>query len=141
MDESVSQTRKAVTEVTHLARSLQEGAGPQIDLALNEAQTLLDNIKQSLPSMIEKFEESKIALDKANELHNKMALIALPLDSPSKSLKSLKNKIKTLKDNIADIKNYIDITKGKTAETTNINNANKFVKNIIFYAKFKFIYK
>lgn len=134
MDEAVSQTRKAVTDVTNLAQSLQEGAGPQIDLALNEAQTLLESIKQLLPSMIEKNDESNNALDKANKLHDKMAEIASPLDSPSKSLKSLKNKIQKFLADIADIKNYTDIAREKASQTAFINDANRYIK-ILFLSK------
>lgn len=128
MDEAVSQTRKAVTDVTNLAQSLQEGAGPQIDLALNEAQILLEHIKQLLPSMTEKNDESNNALDKANKLHNKMAQIASPLENPSQLLKSLKNKIKKFQADIADIKNYTEIAREKASQTAFINDANRFIE-------------
>lgn len=128
MDEAVSQSGKAVTEVTNLAQSLQEGAGPQIDYALNEAQEVLDQIKKSLPEMTEKYEEFKNMLSKSNDLQGKMAQFALPLENPSQSLKSLKNKVKTFKDKISDIKNHTDNAKEKVAQTAFINNANRFVR-------------
>lgn len=127
MDEAKSQTRKAVTEVTNLAQSLQERAGPQIDSALNEAQALVDNIKESLPNTEEKNDESKAALQKSIELRTKMSENVLPLVTLDKSLKSLKNKTKTFKDNIADIQNYSDIVKDKAQETKLVNDANKYV--------------
>lgn len=125
MDEAVSQTRKAVSEVTNLAQNLQEGAGPQIDLALNEAQMLLENIKESHPNITDKYDEAIAALDKSTELHAKMSKIALPLEVPSQSLKSLKNQIKTFLDKIVDIKNYTDIAREKAAQTAYINDANR----------------
>lgn len=127
MDNAVSQTRKAVTEVTNLAQSLQEGAGPQIDLALNEAQTLLKSIKQSLPNMTDKYDESKIALDKSFVLHSKMVEIAIPLEIPSESLKSLKNEIKMFQDKISDIKNYTDFARDKAGQTAYVNDANRLI--------------
>jgi len=125
MDEAVSQTRKAVTEVKNLAQSLQESAGPQIDSALNEAQTLVDNIKESLPNTEEKNDESKAALQKSIELRTKMTENVLPLVTLDESLKSLKNKTKTFKDNIGDIKNYSNIVKNKAQDTKLVNDANK----------------
>lgn len=137
MDQAVSQTRKAVTEVTNLAQSLQEGAGPQIDLALNEAQKLLGDIKESFPNMTDKFEKSKTALNKSTELHKKMSEIVTPLKTPSQSLKSLKNKINTFQDNISDMRNYTDFAKEKAAHTAFINDANRLIikkkKNVFFY--------
>lgn len=125
MDEAVSQTRKAVTEVKNLAQSLQESAGPQIDSALNEAQALVDNIKESLPNTEEKNDESKAALQKSIELRTKMTENVLPLVTLDESLKSLKNKTKTFKDNIGDIKNYSNIVKNKAQDTKLVNDANK----------------
>lgn len=127
MDESVSQTRKAVSEVTNLAQSLQEGAGPQIDLALNEAQMLLEDIKELHPNLTEKYDESKTALNKSSELYAKMAKIALPLEIPSQSLKSLKNQTRIFVDKIEDIKNYTDIARDKASQTAYINDANRCV--------------
>lgn len=133
MDEAVSRSRKAVTEVTNLALSLQEGAGPQIDFALNEAQEVLDQIKKSLPEMTDKYEEFKNVLNKSNDLHGKMTQFALPLENPSQSLKSLKDKVKTFLGKVADIKNHTDNAKEKVAQTAFINNANRFVEqNIVF---------
>lgn len=132
MDDAVSQTRIAVTEVTNLAQSLQEGAGPQIDSALNEAQILMDNIKILLPNMTEKNDESKAALNKSVELRTKMAQIVLPLGTIDQSLKSLKNKTNTFKDNIADIKIYTDIVRIKAEEINSITNANRYVKDCCF---------
>lgn len=132
MDDAVSQTRIAVTEVTNLAQSLQEGAGPQIDSALNEAQVLMDNIKQLLPNMTDKNDESKAALNKSVELRAKMAQIVLPLETINQSLKSLKNKTNTFKDNIADIKIYTDIVRDKTEDINSITNANRYVKCYCF---------
>lgn len=125
MDEAVSQTRKAVREVTNLAQSLQEGAGPQIDSALNEAQLLLEQIKVEHPNMTDKYDESKTALNKSTELHEKMSKLVLPLEIPSQSLKSLKNQIKTFQKKIEDIKNYTDIAREKAAQTAYINDANR----------------
>lgn len=126
MDEVVSQTNRAVTEVKNLAQSLQEGAGPQIDLALNEAQVLMDYIVQSLPNMTEKSDESKNALQKSFELHDKMARISIPLETPNENLKSLKSGIKKFKDDITDIRKYSDISKEKAAQTAFINDANRY---------------
>lgn len=132
MDDAVSQTRIAVTEVTNLAQSLQEGAGPQIDSALNEAQILMDNIKIMLPNMTDKNDESKAALNKSVELRAKMAQTVLPLETIDQSLKSLKNKTNTFKDNIADIKIYTDIVRVKAEEINSITNANRYVKDCCF---------
>lgn len=132
MNEAVSQTRKAVTEVTNLAQSLQEGAGPQIDLALNEAQTLLTSIKQLLPNMTDKYDESKTALDKSFDLHSKMTEISIPLEIPSQSLTSLKDKIKTFQDKIMDIKNYTDIARDKAGQTAYVNDANRLIDKKYF---------
>lgn len=127
MDEVVSQTNRAVTEVKNLAQSLQEGAGPQIDSALNEANTTLRNIVQSLPNMADRFDESKNSLQKSVELRDKMAQISLPLESPSEHLKSLKFGIKKFKDDILDLKNYTDISKDKSLQTAFINDANRYI--------------
>ncbi|VVC44657.1 Hypothetical protein CINCED_3A025090 [Cinara cedri] len=125
MDQAVSQTNKAVAEVTNLAQSLQEGAGPQIDSALNEAQKLLEDIKNSLPNMTNKIEESNIILNKSTELHKKMSEIVIPLKTPSQLLKSTKNKMKTFQDNISDITNYADNANKKAAQTAFINDGNR----------------
>eukprot|EP00102_Acyrthosiphon_pisum_P016424 XP_008187385.2 PREDICTED: laminin subunit alpha [Acyrthosiphon pisum] len=125
MDEAVSQSSKAVFEVTNLAQSLQDGAGPQIDTALNEAQMLLEDIKKSLPDMANKYNESKTLLNKSIEIHEKMALFASPLETPSQSLKSLKNKKIKFYDDIIDIKNYTGIAKDKAMQTGSINDANR----------------
>lgn len=126
MDEAVSQTRSAVTEVTNLAQNLQEGAGPQIDFALNEAQALLENINQSLPTLTNKYEETDQALEKSVDMHAKMTQIASPLENPSRSLKSLENELKSFKDNMMDIKNYSDIAREKAMQTESINDMNRF---------------
>jgi len=124
MDETVSQTKKAVSEVTNLAQSLQEGAGPQIDLALNEAQTLIDKIKESLPN---KNDKSKDELDRSVELRTNMTLVVVPLQTLDESLKALKNKTKTFENNILDINNYTNIAKDKAEQTSLINDANRLV--------------
>lgn len=129
MDEAVSQSSKAVFEVTNLAQSLQDGAGPQIDTALNEAQMLLDDLKKSLPDMTNKYNESKSLLNKSIEINEKMTLFASPLEIPSQSLKSLKNKKIKFYDDIIDIKNYTGIAKDKAMQTGSINDANRLVKN------------
>jgi len=129
MDEAVSQSSKAVFLVTNLAQSLQDGAGPQIDTALNEAQMLLEDIKKSLPDMTNKYNESKTLLNKSIDIHEKMALFASPLETPSQSLKSLKNKKTKFYDDIIDIKNYTGIAKDKAMETGSINDANRLVEN------------
>jgi len=129
MDEAVSQSSKAVFEVTNLAQSLQDGAGPQIDTALNEAQMLLEDIKKSLPDMTNKYNESKTLLNKSIDIHEKMALFASPLETPSQLLKSLKNKKIKFYDDIVDIKNYTGIAKDKAMQTGSINDANRLVKN------------
>lgn len=129
MDEAVTQSSQAVFEVTNLAQSLQDGAGPQIDTALNEAQMLLEDIKKSLPDMTNKYNESKTLLIKSNDIHEKMTLFASPLETPSQSLKSLKNKKIKFYDDIIDIKNYSDIAKDKAMQTGSINDANRLVKN------------
>lgn len=128
MDEAVSQSKKAVHEVTNLAQSLQEGAGPQIDSALNEAQTLLDGIKNSLPSIAEQNDEALASLEKFDELRSKMAQNVSPIDTVNRSLKSLKNKTQTFKDDILDIKKYTDIVRDKADQTKLLNNANRFNK-------------
>jgi len=92
LDEAVSQSSKAVSEVTNLAQSLQDGAGPQIDTALNEAQTLLEDIKKSLPDMTNKNNESENLLIKSNDIHDKMIQFASPLETPSQTKKTIKNK-------------------------------------------------
>lgn len=132
MDEVVSQTNKAVTEVKNLAQSLQEGAGPQIDSALNEAQALLEYIVQLLPNMTDKSEESNYALKKSIELHEKMAQISFPLESPSEHLKSLKAGIQKFKDDITDISKYSDSSKEKAGQTAFINDANRYIEKYLF---------
>lgn len=129
MDEAVSQTSKAVSEVTNLAQSLQDGAGPQIDTALNEAQMLLKDIKKSLPDMTNKYNTSETLLTKSVDIHDKMTQFASPLETPSQSLKSLKNKKTKYYDDIMDIKNYTGIAKDKAMQTGSINAANRLVKN------------
>lgn len=129
MDEAVSQSSKAVFEVTNLAQSLQDGAGPQIDTALNEAQMLLEDIKKSLPDMANKYNESKTLLNKSIDIHEKMTLFASPLETPSQSLKSLKNKKIKFYDDIIDIKNYTGIAMDKAMQTASINDANRLVEN------------
>lgn len=128
MDEAVSQTSKAVSEVTNLAQSLQDGAGPQIDTALNEAQMLLEDIKKSHPDLTDKFNESENLLNKSADIFDKMTQFASPLETPSQSLKSSKDKIKKLLDDIIDIENYTSIAIGKTMETGTIIDANRLVK-------------
>lgn len=129
LDEAVSQSSKAVNEVTNLAQSLQDGAGPQIDTALNEAQMLLEDIKKSLPNMSNKNNESEALLTKALEIYDKMIQFASPLENPSQSIKSLKNKKIKFLDDIMDIKNYTSIAKDKAMQTGLINDANRLVKN------------
>jgi len=129
IDEAVSQSFKAVSEVTNLAQSLQDGAGPQIDTALNEAQILLEDIKKSLPDMTNKYNESKTLLLKSVDIQEKMKLFASPLETPSKSLKSLKNKKIKFHGDIMDIQNYTDIANDKAKKTALINKANRLVKN------------
>lgn len=125
IDEAVSQSFKAVSEVTNLAQSLQDGAGPQIDTALNEAQILLEDIKKSLPDMTNKYNKSETLLLKSIEIQEKMKLFASPLETPSQSLKSLKNKKIKFYDDIMDIKNYTAIAKDKTMQTGSINDVNQ----------------
>jgi len=129
LDEAVSQSSKAVNEVTNLAQSLQDGAGPQIDTALNEAQMLLEDIKKSLPNMTNKNNESEALLTKSLEIYDKMIQFASPLENPSQSIKSLKNKKIKFLDDIMDIKNYTSIAKDKAMQTGLINDANRLVKN------------
>lgn len=129
MDEAVSESFKAVSEVTNLAQSLQDGAGPQIDTALNEAQMLMEDIKKSLPDMTNKSNESETLLIKSNDIREKMALFASPLETPSQSLQFLKIKKTKFYDDIIDIKNYTDIAKDKAMQTGSINDANRLVKN------------
>lgn len=129
LDEAVSETKKAVTQVTNLAQSLEEGAGPQTDLALNDAQSLVDSIKESLPNMKKKNRESKDALDKSLELRTKMAQNASPLAALDQSLKSLKNKTDKFENDLSDIKNRTSTVKDKIQETKLINDANKYTLN------------
>lgn len=132
MDEAVAQSFNAVSEVTNLAQSLQDGAGPQIDTALNEAQMLLEDIKKSLPDMTNKSNESETLLIKSIDIREKMALFASPLETPSQSLKILKIKKTKFYDDIIDIKNYTGIAKDKAMQTGSINDANRLVKNELF---------
>lgn len=128
MDEAVSQTTKAVTEVINLAQSLQEGAGPQIDSALDEAQRVLEDTKSSFPNIKDLEDRSKTALEKSKDLYNKMKELESPLETPTQSLKALRTKIETFKDNILDIEKYSKIAFGKAAETNYTNSANRYVK-------------
>lgn len=130
MDQAVSQTRSAVTEVTNLAQNLQVGAGSQTDQSLNEAKVLLKNIKMTLPSLLDKYNEAEDALAKTLDLNLKMIQFALPLESPSKSLKSFKDKLQNFNQNILDVQNYTYIAKDKAGQTASINDANRFNKNI-----------
>lgn len=125
MDEAVSQTNIAVIEVTKLAQSLQEGAGPQIDLALTEAQQLKDSIMQLLPNEKEKYEIFKTALLNSDNLKNKMKEFEKPLEKPLESLMSLKLKIKTFQHILAEIKNYTDNARNNSNEAESIISLNR----------------
>lgn len=131
MDEAVSQTTKAVTEIKNLAQSLQEGAGPQIDSALDEAQQVLKETKSSFPNIKDLEERSKISLEKSEELYNKMKELESPLEIPTQSLKALISKLKTFQDNILDIEKYSEIAHNKAAETNYTNTANRYGEKIV----------
>ncbi|XP_050541070.1 laminin subunit alpha [Daktulosphaira vitifoliae] len=125
MDQAVVETRSAVTDVTNLAQSLQDGAGPQIDSALNDAQMFMNKINQSLPNTEDKYEETSNALDKAVDLHGKMTQFTTPLKEPLSLLEQLKNKMGTFKNKINDIKNQTDIAREKASQTAYINDYNR----------------
>lgn len=125
MDSAVDQTKKAVVEVTNLAQSLQEGAGPQIDAALNEAESWLDKIKELFPTTNHKDEDSKMALNKSNELRSKMTQNLSPINTVNESLKSMKNKSETLQDKILDIEKITNRVRDKAVETNLLNDANR----------------
>lgn len=125
MDEAVSQTSKAVTEIKNLAQSLQEGAGPQIDSALDEAQQVLEETKSSFPDMKNLEDRSKTILEKAEDLYYKMKELESPLEDPTRSLQALISKKKTFEDNISDIEKYSEISYNKATETSSINTANR----------------
>lgn len=64
IQEASQQSANAVYEVGNLARSLNRGAGPQIDSAVAEAQRILKDIQQrSLAPYIEKaqYEEGNVS--------------------------------------------------------------------------------
>lgn len=128
MDEAVSQTNKAVIEVTKLAQSLQEGAGPQIDLALNEAQMIKDSIMQLLPNTSDKYEIFNAALKNSDNLIIKMKEFEKPLETPLNSLKSSKLQSKTFQNILTELKNYIDNAREKSVEASSIILANRYHK-------------
>lgn len=126
MDEAVSQTTKAVTEIKNLAQNLQEGAGPQIDSALDEAQQVLKETKSIFPNMKDLEDRSKTTLEKSEDLYYKMKEVESPLEIPTRSLQALTSKMKTFQDNISDIEKYSEIAFNKATETNYTNTANKY---------------
>ena len=112
IQEAVQKSRSIIGEVAVLAESLEGGAGPQIDKALAEAQTILQEIRSR--NFNQRKTGAEQELQEAINLLGRMKEEALPVRDNHVLLASLAGRLKTLIDRVKDLQEKMDQSKSNT---------------------------
>ena len=99
--EAVAKSRATIAEVTVLAESLEGGAGPQIDKALQEAQTILQEIRSR--NLVNRQTSAEQELREAIVLLGRMREEALPVRDNNVLVAGLTTRLKDLMNRVADL--------------------------------------
>ncbi|CAH0382822.1 unnamed protein product [Bemisia tabaci] len=124
MKKAIDDSRIIVFDVKTLASNLADSTGPQIDIAMGEAKSILDRIQRN--EMDEETIDSVNESDtKAKEIHKQMMEFREPVDGNAELLTHLRERIEFFNEKLDDLKKHRDVTKSKIQETQVLNDLNR----------------
>ena len=123
IQEAVQKSRSIIGEVAVLAESLEGGAGPQIDKALSEAQTILQEIRSR--NFQQRQSGAEQELQEAISLLGKMKEEALPIRDNNVLLVNLTTRLTDLINRVKDLSVNIDGSKNNVKMAEKLTKSNR----------------
>lgn len=123
VQEAVQKSRSTIEEVAILAESLEGGAGPQIDKALSEAQTILQEIRSR--NFQQRQTGAQQELQEAITLLGKMKEEALPVRDNNLLLGNLTSRLNDLIGRVQDLSVNINTAKNNAVLANKLTNSNR----------------
>lgn len=124
--EAVSSARNIVRDIISLAQGLQVGSGPQISLALTEAQSLLDEIKSR--DLNEAGNRIGNELNEAIALLDRVRQFSLQVDSRVEEASLLKSRLAQLEERLSDLRQQAQQARKNALDTLELVSSSRGVK-------------